>query len=442
MHLWNSRPYYGWIIVAISFLTMLCVMGTFFSSGVLFAALIAENGWSRAITSLPFSVALICYAGTAWLAGRAFDRYGPRRLFPIGILCLGLGLMTSAHARTPWHLCLTWGVLVGQGFNLAGFVPHLALIALWFQRQRGIAAGLAISGASLGAFIIVPSTQYMVEHYGWRPTYTLLGLIVMICLVPINLLWQRHRPADLGLYPDGAPTLPPLSHNHHATLAASSWTLRAALHSTRFWCLFAMVSVIGWLSNITSVHQLAHILDNGFPGLFTASIIGLMSLLRAAGSIIWGGLSDRFGREIIYTIGTLLCCAGLTCLAVLHSPASPWLLYGYALAYGFGYGVHGAVEASATADIFRGPHLGAILGTLELGWGLGGFGGTWFGGTWYDHWGSYHGAYALTIGLSLLGCGALWLAAPRRPAAVIGGTPLTAKQRCERRQGHNRDVPP
>src|SRR5687768_4114298 len=80
----KTAIYYGWVVVAIGFITMMLIMGIFFSSGVLFAAIIAEFGWSRATASLPFSLALITYAGTAWLAGRLFDRYGPRRLFPLG----------------------------------------------------------------------------------------------------------------------------------------------------------------------------------------------------------------------------------------------------------------------------------------------------------------------------------------------------------------------
>ncbi len=411
MHPPTARFYYGWIIVALSFVTMFFVMGTFFSSGVLLAAMTAEYGWSRATISLPFSIALIGYAGTAWLAGRLFDRYGPRRVFAAGVLCLGVGLLTSAQARNPFHLCLTWGILVGQGMNFAGFAPHIALIALWFRRQRGIAIGIAIGGASLGGVLIVPGAQYLVDHYGWRFAYTLLGAVVLVGLVPLNLLWQRHHPAELGLYPDGAPA-PPVTISLAATIA-DGWTLRQAVNTARFWYLFAMVGVIGWLSNITSVHQIAHIIENGFPAQQAAAIVALMSLLRAVGSTVWGGLSDRLGRETVYTIGSLLCLAGLWCLVRLSPAASLWMLYGYALAYGFGYGVHGAVEASATADIFQGPHLGMILGALELGWGVGGFMGTWLGGYWYDRWGSYHGVYVLTMGLSLLGCVALWLAAPR-----------------------------
>jgi MFS family permease len=415
----EKRVYYGWVIVAIGFGTMLLVQGSFASSGVLFVALTQEYGWSRAITSLPFSVALVGYASLTWLSGRLFDRYGPRRLFPLGALCLGLGLILSAQARTPWHLCLTWGVLVGQGLNLIGFVPHLAQMSSWFHQRRGLASGLVLSGASMGTLLLVPGLQYAVNGYGWRLAYTVLGLLVLGVLIPLNALWQRHHPADLGLYPDGAPA-PLLAVTAQAVApATASWTLRRAISTRRFWYLFVMATSVGWLSNIINVHQIAHMVSNGSPSLFAAEVVAMMGLMRAAGSTIWGSLADRFGREGIYTAGICLCLIGLACLASL-SPAAPgWLLYGYAVAYGLGFAVHGAVESTATADIFHGPHLGAILGVLELGWGLGGFLGSWFGGYWYDHWGSYHGAFVLTMGVDLLGCLTLWLAAPRHSRRAV-----------------------
>jgi MFS family permease len=405
--------YYGWIVVAIGFITMMLTMGIYFSSGVLFAAIIADLGWSRASASLPFSVALISYAGTAWLAGRLFDRYGPRRLFPLGAICLGIGLIASAQTYTPWQLCMSWGVLVAQGYNLGGFAPHLALAALWFTRHRGIATGMILSGASVGGVVIVPTAQYLVNIYGWRAAYTLLGIAAMACLVPLNAIWQYHKPADLGLHPDGV-TAPP-TRVYPSAVASSDvpWTLRRAMGTRRFWLLFVLVCSLGWSSNIISVHQIAHMINNGVPSLLAASIISLLSLLRAASSTIGGGLSDRFGREVIFTIGTLLCCLGLAFLALLYPPAPVWLLYGYALTFGVGNGVFSSTYAGATADLFFGPYLGTMLGLLELGWGLGGFAGSWFGGYWYDRWGSYHSVFTLTIGVSVLGCVAMWLAAPR-----------------------------
>jgi MFS family permease len=410
----KSALYYGWMVVAIGFTTMMLTMGIFFSSGVLFAAIIADLGWSRSAASLPFSVALMSYAGTAWLAGRLFDRYGPRRLFPLGAICLGAGLIVSAQAQAPWQLCLSWGVLVAQGYNLSGFAPHLALAALWFSRRRGIATGIILSGASVGGVVIVPTAQYLVNAYGWRAAYTLLGIAAMACLVPLNAIWQYHKPADLGLHPDGTAAPPTRGHSSVASPAGGPWTLRRAMATRRFWLLFVLVCCLGWSSNIISVHQIAHMINNGVPSLLAASIISFLSLLRAASSTIGGGLSDRHGREVIFTVGTLLCCLGLTLLTQLHPPVAGWLLYSYALTFGVGNGVFASAYAGATADLFLGPSLGTILGLLELGWGLGGFAGSWFGGYWYDRWGSYHGVFALTIAISLLGCVAMWLAAPRR----------------------------
>jgi MFS family permease len=335
-------------------------------------------------------------------------------LFPLGAICLGFGLIVSAQTQTPWQLCLSWGLLVAQGYNLAGFAPHLALAALWFNRRRGIATGLMLSGASVGALVIVPSAQYWVDVYGWRMAYTLLGTLALGCLVPLNALGQRHKPSDIGMDPDGFAVPPTKTPLQPSASAAAPWTLWRAIATTRFWILFALVCCLGWLSNMASVHQIAHMISNGFPSMLAASIVGLLSLLRAASSTLCGGLSDRFGRETIFSIGTLLCCIGLSLLVLLRPSASVWLLYGYALAFGLGNGVFASVYAAATADLFFGPSLGTIFGVLELGWGLGGFAGSWFGGYWYDRWGSYHGVLAMTIGVSLLSCLAMWLAAPRR----------------------------
>ena len=409
----DPRFYYGWIIVAIASFTMMVIIGIFFTSGVLFAAIVSEFGWSRTTASLPFSIGLISYAATAWVAGRLFDAYGPRWVFPLGVLCMSGGLIVSARATNGWQLCVGWGLLAAQGFNLAGFAPHMALVSLWFERRRGTAAGLVLGGASLGALFIVPLTQYFVGLYGWRATYAALGVAVAVILVPLNALWQRHRPQDVGLYPDGDVS----GHSVDETPGTVTWGLSQLLdtaRSPRFWFLFVSVGSIGWLSNITTVHQLAHMVDSGFAELLAASVIGLTGLLRAVSSTLWGGLSDRFGREPVFILGTALCMAGVACLGVLQPPGSLWLLYGYVLMFGLGHGAHGSVQAAATADLFPARHLGTILGLLELGWGVGGFGGTWMGGYWYDRHGGYHGAFTLTVVISALGCLGLWLAAPRR----------------------------
>jgi MFS family permease len=86
--------------------------------------------------------------------------------------------------------------------------------------------------------------------------------------------------------------------------------------TTQFWLLFVLVCSLGWLSSIISVHLIAHIIGNGFPSMLAASIVGTMSLLRAASSTVLGSLSDRFGREAIFTVGIFFCITGLTQIPV------------------------------------------------------------------------------------------------------------------------------
>ena len=144
-----------------------------------------------------------------------------------------------------------------------------------------------------------------------------------------------------------------------------------ALRTARFWYLFLSVCSIGWLSNITTVHQLAHMVDSGFADLLAAWVVGATGLLRAFSSTLWGSLSDRFGREPIFTIGTVLCMAGIGCLAVLQAPGALGLLYGYAIGFGIGYGVHGSVQAAATADLFPAAPPGHHSGRPGTGLGHG-----------------------------------------------------------------------
>ena len=223
------------------------------------------------------------------------------------------------------------------------------------------------------------------------------------------------RPVDLGLYPDGAET-PPVGVASSSNAPSSSVLrhLASVLRGYRFWCLFVLTVGMGWMANVVVVHQIAHMTDNGFSAVLAAGLAGTIGLLRVVACPIWGSLSDRFHREAVLAIGSGLCILGFACLALLRPGAPVLLLYAYTAAFGLGYGVHSVTEAATVGDIFPGPHMGAVLGALEFGWGLGGFCGSWMGGTWYDHLGSYNGLYVLTIGLCVCGVAAVFVAAPRR----------------------------
>jgi MFS family permease len=136
-----------------------------------------------------------------------------------------------------------------------------------------------------------------------------------------------------------------------------------------------------------------------------------------------GSLSDRVGREMAYSIGSIAAFAGIVLLISIQDTSQPWRLYLFVVMYGLGYGALGPVYAAATADLFPGKQLGTILGVLEAGYGLGGAFGAFMAGYLFDVLGHYVVSFALVLGAIALSCVSLWLAGPRRMRALRQGEP-------------------
>src|SRR4029077_17520223 len=135
--------------------------------------------------------------------GFAFDRFGPRILMPLGGVLVGVGLLLSGLGKTLWHLYFSYGLITAVGQGALGFVGHNALISFWFVRRRATAIGIASMGQGLGALVMVPVTQLLIDRIGWRWTFIVTGSLLLFILVPANALFQRRYPQDVGQYPDG-----------------------------------------------------------------------------------------------------------------------------------------------------------------------------------------------------------------------------------------------
>jgi len=197
--------FYGWVIVLVSFLTLCIVMGTRFSFGVFYTSMLEEMGWSRAATAGIFSVSMLVYAVVALGVGAAFDWLGPRRMFPLAVLLLGAGFFLCSRMTVLWEFYLYYGVIVGTGFTAVGFIPHVSLMARWFERRRGLATSLALAGTGVGALLFSPLSEYLIARYGWQQSYLVYAVLLPGVLIPLMLIFHRNSPEDLGLQPDGVP---------------------------------------------------------------------------------------------------------------------------------------------------------------------------------------------------------------------------------------------
>jgi MFS family permease len=353
------------------------------------------------------------------------DRRGPRVVCELGVLLIGGGLLLATLVTRPWHLYATLGVMVGGGSVCIGYTGQSLFLPNWFVRRRGLAMSLAFSGVGVGSVIILPWVQSLIGRVGWRTACGALGLLVLLLLVPLNLLLRR-RPEDMGLEPDGDPrpaagaaTARP-SNVVDATWAAVDWTLGRAARTARFWwiALGYFLGLFAWYA--VQVHQTKYLIEIGFRPGDAAWALGIVSLAGIPGQIALGWLSDRIGREWVWTVGALgfaICYVALLMLA--DSPTMP-LLYLMVVSQGMlGYGLTSVVGA-IPAEIFQGRHYGSIFGTLMLSSIAGGAVGPWVTGVLHDHTGTYTLAFQIAIACSVVSAVAIWLAAPRKVRVVSG----------------------
>ena len=425
-----TRPlFYGWVIVAVSFVTMGVGVNARTAFSLLFPPILDEFGWERGVTAGAFSFGFLVTAAVSPFLGRLMDHRGPRLVIELGVGLMAAGLMLATLVQAPWHLYATLGVLVGGGGVCLGYTGQALFLPNWFVRRRGLAMSLAFSGVGVGSIILLPWLQALIGRAGWRAACWVMGILVLALLAPLNLLLRR-RPEDLGLEPDGdhAPqgsvaVNRTVSNIVDPAWVAVDWTLGRAMRTARFWWI-----AVGYFSGLFSwyavqVHQTRYLVEIGFSPTDAAWALGLVSLAGIPGQIALGHLSDRIGREWVWTVGSLgfaLCYVSL--LLLPHAP-TPTLLYLMVASQGMlGYGLTSVIGA-IPAEIFQGRHYGTIFGTLMLASIVGGAAGPWVTGALYDVTGSYAPAFSLAIGSSLLSALAIWLAAPREVRAVAGRVP-------------------
>jgi MFS family permease len=419
--------FYGWVVVAVAFVTMGIGVNTRTAFSLLFPPILDEFGWDRATIAAAFSVGFVSSALYTPFIGTAMDRFGPRVVIPFGVLLVSAGLTLATAAKSPWQFYLSLGVLVVGGSVFVSYIGHSLFLPHWFVRRRGLATGIAFSGVGVGSILLFPWLQGLIGASGWRAACWAMAGLLLVVLLPLNIVLQRQRPEHLGLAPDGDPAAggaqqaPADALNVvDPTWAAIEWTLARAVRTLRFWWLFAAFFSGLFVWYAIQVHQTKYLVEVGFAPELAAWALGLVGLGGIAGQIVIGHLSDRIGREWAWTIaaaGFVLC---YLCLLGLQERPSATLVYLMVAAQGLlGYGL-ATVYGAIPAELFQGKHFGTIFGTLSSASILGAACGPWLTGWIYDRVGSYTPAFWLAIGLCLISIACIWLAAPRKVRAVAG----------------------
>ena len=421
-----SRFYYGWIIVGVAMASMAFWFGIRASFSVFYVTLLEHFSWSRGETAGVQSMALITYTIMAPIVGWLIDRFVARRIIVPGIFLLALGLILCASIKTLGQFYFVYGVLVGTGVTSIGIVSYTVILAHWFEKKRGLANGLAVCGMGLGAFIFVPPSQYLISLWGWRPTFAILGGLVLIILLPLNAFLLRHRPQELGLYPDGINEgeQPKQAQRDLTDLAwpESDSVLKSAFRTRRFWYLVIFPFLAATVMYIILVHHVRFLVDKGIDKTMAAFIFGLIGITSLPFRIFWGWLSDYIGREKTYTLGAICIFIGICSLILLEISGDTQLVYPFIIMFGAGWAVTAPMFMSVAADLYQGKQFGLIFGILQGVVGIGGAFGAWLPGFIFDRTGSYQWAFGFAAAMAILSCLFVWLAAPRK-ARINNQTP-------------------
>jgi MFS family permease len=374
-----------------------------------YVAMLEEFAWGRGPTALGYSLSWLGFVVFAPVAGWLSDRWGTRTVVAGGGVILGVALALTGQVTSLGQYYLSFGVLGAAG--MAGMlIPSTTIVTRWFVRSRGMAMGVLSAGGPGSAVAFYPLNAWLIAALGWRMALVAFGCIVAAATVSLTLLYRE--PAGEDRPAGGADS----KASRGTPVTGEAWTLRRALRSIRLWAAFAMtgLGVIGF--QIMATHQVAHAVDRGFPQPTVVWLFAFAAGCMMAGNLLGGWLSDRVGRGWVFALGTVVAILGIGCLALIRGPQDLPLLVLYTVS-GFGFGMRIAQLSTIPADVFAGPHLGAILGVVQAGGGLGGAIGPFLGGWLFDVTGSYGLAFMAACVAVAGSAVAAWFAA--RPSRTV-----------------------
>ena len=387
----------GWFTVAGTFLILLMGFGSAYSFGTFFAPLQDEFGASRAAVSVAFSAAILLLFSVGPLSGTLADRWDPRLLVSGGTALVGLGLIGASVAQELWHVQVAFAVGIGGGVGLA-YVPAVGAVQKWFDRRRGLASGIAVSGIGAGTLLVPPLAAVAIAELDWRPALFLVGAVVAIAGGAVGLLVTS--PDKMGR-----------NGNLQAT-APAGIPLASAVRSRPFLLLF-----IGFLlSSFGQFTPIAHLVpfaeDRGISPTAAATLLSLLGIGSAVGRFVIGSAADRIGRWR----GLSLSFAGVGMSCILWLVADEMIVLGiFAVLVGTFWGGSVALAPLVMADYFGTRAVSGIIGVLYAGVGVGALVGPVVAGLVFDLWQSYTVAIIYSIAAPVVGAASVLFAeAPER----------------------------
>ena len=386
---------YAWWRLMVS-LALMTIGGVgMYGAAVVLPAVQREFAVVRADASFPYTATLIGFGLGGILMGRVTDRFGVMAALMLGSAGLGLGFVTAGSAGSLWAFSLAHGLLIGLLGTSATMAPVVADTSQWFNKRRGIALGICLSGNYLAGSVWPPVMQYFIDSVGWRQTYLGLGAFCVLTMVPLSLVLRRTPPSAAAMTAAAPLTL------RSARFVGQSDPRRPLWLSPNL--LLLLLSVAGVSCCVAmampQVHIVAYCTDLGFGAARGAEMLSVMMGFGIASRLLSGWISDHIGG-----LHTLLLGSVLQGVALLMFLPFDGLVPLYLVSAMFGLFQGGIVPSYAliVREYFTPEQAGARVGTVLMSSLLGMALGGWLSGAVFDWTGSYHAAFINGVAWNLL----------------------------------------
>ncbi len=403
----KSKFFYGYIIVIAAFFTLAITWGTFHAFGIFFNPMVAEFGWTRAMTSGTFSVSLLISGFSAILMGRLTDKLGPRLVTVICGVLLGMGYILISQITAVWQLYLLYGIVIGIAMG-AAWVPVMSTVARWFIDKRSMVTGIALIGLGIGSLLGPPFASWLISVYDWRTSYIVIGIISLVIVV-IVAQFLRRDPEQMGL----SPYVEKNRARPAPQAADEGLSFNEAMRTRQFWMFAGTLFCFGFSLYAIMVHLAPHAIDLGISEFSAANILALIGGLGILGMIVLGYAADKIGNRWVFVIGLALMAAPLLWLMAAEQE---WMLYLFAGIFGFGHDGFASSESPLAARLFGLKAHGSILGTAVLGFSIGAAIGPVLTGYVFDLAGSYQLAFLVC---ALVCCIGIVLSILLKPGKIV-----------------------
>src|SRR5690242_14694082 len=231
----KGRRHYAWLIVLVTFVTLITTAGFRATPGVLIVPLQEEFGWSRGTISVAISIGLVLFGLTAPFSAALMERFGVRRVMLIALATIATGASLTTVMNAPWQLDLLWGVVVGSATGAVS-VPVAATVAnRWFEQRRGLVTGILTASNASGQMVFLPALAWLATAYGWRWAAVAVAVVAMLIVFPIVAIFVRDRPQSVGLEPYGATEPVPVPERSAKPFRPAIDGLLLGVRSRAFW---------------------------------------------------------------------------------------------------------------------------------------------------------------------------------------------------------------